>query len=163
MKELFKSFHDTELLFGIASPVIGTDKHWLLADWDDKGLDEILEICGKVLFKKRDFGNCYIIKSGHGYHLINFSHKLKLKTYIQILKELEADPKYIEWVEKVSYGVLRLSRKSPHKKVPKVIGILQSHNKIKEDVFTRDLYFNFLKFENKIDEIRRVRVYDSEN
>jgi hypothetical protein len=163
MKELFVPFHDTELLLGVASPVTGTDRHWLLADWDDKGLNKILEICGNVLFKKRGFGNCYIIKSGHGYHLINFSHKLKLKTYVQILKELKVDPKYIKWVERVSYGVLRLSRKSPHKQVPELVGVLQPPYPMGEDIFTRNLYFNLLNLERQINEIKKVRVYDKEN
>jgi hypothetical protein len=164
MKETFRPFKNTDLLFGMASPVAGTDRHWLLVDWDEKTLDEILEICGNVLFKKRGFGNCYLIKSGRGYHLINFSHKLRLETYVQILKELDACPKFIEWVEKkVFYGVVRLSRRSSHNQVPELIGVLQPPYPMGEDIFTKNMYLNFLNLERQIQKIRRVKVYDKKN
>jgi len=163
MKDLFKPCHNTDLLFGMSSLVAGTDRHYLFVDWDDKNLDEILEICGNVLFKKRGFGKCYLIESGHGYHLVNFSHKLSINTYVQILKELDACPKFIEWVDKVEYGILRLSRRSKHKKVPKLVGILQPPYPMGEDIFTRNIYLNFLNLESQIQKIRRVNVYDTEN
>lgn len=159
----FKTTHLTDLLMGMSSMVAGTKKHYLFVDWDDKSFDEILETCGNVLFKKRKFGNCYIIKSGHGYHLVNFSHKLSINTYVKILKELKACPKFIEWVDKVQYGILRLSRRSKHKKVPKLISILQPPCPLEEDIYTKNMYLNFLNMENKIKKIRRVKVYDTKN
>lgn len=158
----FRPYHETDMLLGMASPIPKTKKHWLLVDWDDKNIDEILENIGESCFKKRKFGNCYLIKSGKGYHMINFSNPLTLKEYVEILHELDACPKFIEWIEKkVNYGVLRLSRRSSHMQVPKVIAVLKSPYNIKENESARNLYFNFIKLEESIKEVKRVKVYDT--
>lgn len=158
----FASYHKTDLLLGIASPVPNEpNKHYLLVDWDDKSPEEIMGLVGKVIFDKHKIGDCYLLKSGKGYHLVSFSVKLSLDEYVQILEEVDADPKFVEWIKnRVFYGVLRLSRRSSHFKTPKLEAVLKSPYHKHEDIFVRNYYFNLLNFEDKISYIQRVKVYD---
>jgi len=159
MAKQFEPFHNTDLLIGVASPIPNEPtKHFFLCDWDEKTPEEIMGLIGKVLFNKYRFGDCYLIQSGKGYHLINFTEKLSIRKYVKILDEIKADPKFVEWVERVSYGVLRLSRRSSHQKVPHLVAILKSPYRKTEDIFARNYYFNLLSLESKITHIQRVNV-----
>jgi hypothetical protein len=157
----FMPFHLTDLLIGCATPIPNSNKHLFFCDFDEENQEQIMKLVGNILFNKYKFGNCYLIKSGKGYHVINFSEKLTIKKYANILEEMGSDPKYIEWVkDRVNYGVLRLSRRSSHRQVPKLIAILKSPHNKKEDEFTRDMYFNLLSLEDQISNILRVKVFD---
>jgi hypothetical protein len=158
----FEKSHLTDLLWGIASPIPNSHYHFFLADFDYETQEEIMEKAGKILVEKYRFGNIYLLKSGKGFHLVSFSKRLKLKTYVKILKEMDADPKFIIWIERVKYGILRLSRRSKHMKVPKLIAVLQSPFHQWEDSFAKHLYFTFLNLEAKINTIKRVRVIDND-
>lgn len=157
---LEKGWKVTDLLVGIASPIPNSNKHFFLADFDHESPEEIMGLVGKILFDKHKFGNCYLIKSGKGYHVISFSKKLTINKYANILEEMDADPKYIEWIRHVKYGVLRMGRRSSHKKVPKLIAILKSPYHKQEDVFIRNYYFNLLSLEDNIYDIIRCKVFD---
>lgn len=161
---LEKGWKITDLLVGVATPIPNTkNSHFFFADFDYETPEEIMGLVGKILFDKHKFGNSYLIKSGKGHHVINFSEKLTISKYADILEEMGADPKYIEWVrDRVSYGVLRLSRRSSHKQVPKLIAIMKSPYHKWEDEYTRDMYFNLLKLESNISNIIRCKVYDND-
>jgi hypothetical protein len=168
--------HMTDLLFGIKSVIPGSDKHFFLGDFDidddefHTGENLLMERVGNVLFNKYLFGTVYMSKTGKGYHLACFSVGLPLDLYVTILKEMKADDKYIEWVEKVKYGVLRLSRRSSHHTVPALYRVLlppwsavyRRHPlyTVKENTFSRDFYINLLRIEQGIEKIVRVRVCD---
>jgi hypothetical protein len=149
---------ETDLLIGIVSKV--GDKHYFLADFDKGSKKEIMNKVGKVLFDKYKFGNCYLIKSGRGWHLANFSKKLSLEDYVKILKEIGACNKFIEWVEKVKYGVLRVSRRSSHFLVPKLVAVLKSPYNEEENIFLRNFYFSILELEENYTDVKRVRVFE---
>ena len=150
---------ETDLLIGLPSIIPNTDKHFFLADFDNTNIKKLMEKVGRILFDKYKFGAVYLIKSSDkNYHLVSFSKRLTLKEYLKILKEMGSDEKFIEWVKKVKYGVIRLSRRSSHFKVPVLLKALIPPYKYKEDIFYRNLYFSFLKLESKIFEVKRVLV-----
>lgn len=153
-----KECRETDLLFGIVSKV--GDRHYFLADFDGGSKREIMKKVGKILFDKYKFGNCYLIKSGKGWHLVSFSKKLPLEDYVKILKEVGACSKFIEWVERVKYGVLRISRRSSHFLVPKLIAVLKSPYSNKEDIFYRDFYLTLLDLEESYRNVKRVKVFE---
>jgi hypothetical protein len=149
----------TDLLFGIVSNVPNEDsKHFFLADFDNISEKEIKRKVGKILFDKYNFGPVYVMKTGKGYHLLCFSVKLSLRKYVKILKEVKADSMFIEWVSKVKYGVLRLSRRSTHLNVPYLAMVLFPDYRYEEYAFCKDFYFSTLKIEDDIREIVRVKV-----
>ena len=149
---------ETDFLFGFSSMYKG--KHFFMGDFDDVTKEELMDRVGKILFNKYKFGRVYLIKSGKGYHLISFSKLLSLKEYLKILKEMKADEKYIEWVERTGYGILRISRRSGHFKVPKLEAILISPYDSDEIKGSRNFYFLLLKLEERYKEVRRVVLND---
>ncbi|MFQ6118287.1 MAG: hypothetical protein ACE5KE_00205 [Methanosarcinales archaeon] len=149
----------TDLLYGITTVTNGS--HWLFCDFDDIDENELLSRVGNILFDKYNFSRCYLIKSSeHKFHLVSFSRKLKLETYLNILKELGCDKNYIKWVKKVKYGVLRISRRSVHKKVPKLYKILVNGKRkcLKEYLFMRDFYFMLLNLEGYYKDVKKVVI-----
>jgi len=151
-----KNFVDTDLLIGICSLDPETGKHFFLADFDDVTEEELMDRVGKILVSKYQLkGKFYLIKSGKGLHLISFSNLLDLKTYVKILKEMKADEKFIFWVKKVKYGILRLSRRSSHRKVPKISKILLSPYPA-EDSDIKYWYFVLLNLEEAYDTQRVI-------
>lgn len=151
---------ETDLLIGICSLDPETGKHFFLADFDDITEKELMNRVGKILIDKYKLrGRFYIINSGRGLHLISFSNYLDIKEYIKILKDMKADEKYIKWVKKVKYGILRLSRRSSHRKIPKISKILLSPYPA-EDSLIKYWYFSILNLEDSYD-IKRVVVLDS--
>jgi len=152
----------TDLLFGIVSFTNGKDRHFFLADFDNATEIELMEKIGKILIDKHKFGVCYLIKSGKGYHVLNFTEKLTLEKYIELLQELESDPLYIKWVKKVGYGVLRISRRSIHMKVPKLRKVLLSPYKNEEDISVRNFYFMLLRLEMAYASVKRIIVKEEE-
>jgi hypothetical protein len=69
---------------------------------------------------------------------------------------MKADEKFIFWVKKVKYGILRLSRRSSHRKVPKISKILLSPYPAEESDI-RFWYFTLLNLEETYD-VKRVIV-----
>ncbi|MEM2146105.1 MAG: hypothetical protein QW279_12140 [Candidatus Jordarchaeaceae archaeon] len=143
------------MLVGMRS---GIDRHFFFADFDNVSEKVLLERVGKILFNKRKFGPVYMLKTGRGWHLLCFSVSLSLEEYVEILKEMKADEKFVEWVEKVGYGVLRLSRRSSHLNVPYLYKVLIPPWSFKEDVAARNFYFKILNIESSINNIVRVVV-----
>lgn len=153
---------ETDLLIGVVSFADDINRHYLLADFDNIDEESLLDSIRYPLFEKRKFGRCYIVKSGKGYHLLNFTNSMTTDEYISVLKEMKyCDPKFIEWVERVRYGVLRLSRRSSHGKVPELQSVVEGYNS-KEDENRRMLYFSLLGLEKNYNRIRRVKVSDSD-
>lgn len=148
----------TDLLFGVVSFASGKDEHYFFADFDNMTELELMEKVGKILIEKHKFGVCYIVRSGKGLHVLNFTEKLTLAKYVKLLEELGSDPKFVEWVEKVKYGVLRISRRSNHMRVPRLSKVLLSPYKKSEDLFMRNFYFMLLKLELAYINVERVIV-----
>lgn len=147
----------TDLLFGVVS-MTDNSKHFFFADLDTDDYDEIL-LKSMLLLNHMDY--VIIVKSGKGYHLLNFQ-KFTLEKYVYLLELIGADENYIKWVKKVGYGVLRISRKSSHFKVPKIDSIIK-----KQDYkFTEDekknifLYLSLIGLEKDIKDVLRVEVDD---
>jgi hypothetical protein len=151
---------ETDLLYGIVSGV--GDSHYLLADFDEIGLDDLMTKVGGVLFDKYGFGNCYILSSGRGLHLVSFSKKLTLREYVEILKELGACGAFIGWIERVGYGVLRISRRSSHRLVPRLVAVLSSDANREEDELACAMYFKLLNLENDYVDVKRVVVFEAQ-
>jgi hypothetical protein len=158
MKKWLKPQVTTDLLLGITSIAPDKKHHYFLCDIDNNNVNEIMEKIGTFLIEKRKFGTVYLIRSGKGYHILSFSRLLAITEYTEILEEIGADPKFIEWVKKVKYGVLRLSRRSSHKQVPKLEKVLKSPYNSSEDEVTRDMYFMALNLEKGINNIIKVEV-----
>lgn len=156
-----KKFRVTDLLLGITSVASPVGMHYVCADWDNVPIEMVMMKAGQVLFGKYHFGNCYIMQTGRGFHLLNFSNKIPLEQYITIMKELECDRNYIAWVEKVGYGVLRISRRTPHFSIPVLSRILLSPYRVPEDESRKHMYFASLGFETNYKSVRRVKVYKS--
>lgn len=163
---------DTDLLIGITSIIPRRKSHFFLADFDSQDEEAVMQKVGRVLFDKEKFGVVYMVKTGRGFHLLNFTHRLSLNKYVLLLKKMGADKKFIKWVKKVGYGVLRLSRRGYYKdgyitgtNVPRLYRVLIPSYKYKkrENKFYRSFYFSILRFEQDISDIKRVRVYGAQN
>lgn len=155
-KALVREGKLTDLLYGITSYQKG--KHYFMADFDHVKESALLKRIGTVLLDQERFGHIYLIKSGKGYHVVEFSTPLRIDRYVRILKKMKADPLFIKWVSRVKYGVLRLSRRSSHMTVPVLYKILLSPYNCKEDEYLRTIYLNLLSFEKKYRKVRRVVV-----
>lgn len=155
----------TDCLLGVCS-ISPVDKqhHYFLCDIDNPDEEAVMKKIGMILFKKEHFGHVYLVKSGKGFHVVSFSKLLTLEEYVELLEEMEADTKFIYWVNKVKYGVLRLSRRSSHRQVPKLVKVLLSPYHTWEDIKTREIYFSFLNMEEQYEDIIRVKVkHDKKN
>jgi hypothetical protein len=146
----------TDLLLGLIS--MNRDKtHKFFCDIDGE-LDEDV-----LCFLANKLGYICIIKSGKGYHLANFSVHLSLDELIELNEFSKADSKYIEWIKKVGYAVLRISRRSSHFKVPKLEGIVISRDLSFDEIVDIATYKFLLNLENKIDYVYKVVVDDGKN
>lgn len=154
-----KKAYLTDLLFGIVSGI--GEKHYLLADFDAISKEEVLKRIGSILMDKYKFGDCYLVCSGNGWHVVNFSDLMSLEGYVKVLEELGCDMNYIYWIKKVRYGVLRLSRRSSHFKVPYLDGVIVSPYKKEENEVMKGVYFGLLELEQNYKSVRRVLVYKS--
>lgn len=159
----------TDLLFGIVSLCPHNPrKHYLLVDFDKKREESyedffgrLLDKIGMILFKKYDFKIVYVVKSSdRGAHLVSFSRELGLSEYIRILKDLEADERYIEWIEKVSYGVLRISRRSAHWQVPELYAVCRNGKSRERIGWIGGFYLSLLSLEQSMFEVKKVRVFN---
>ena len=142
----------TDLLFGVVS-LNGDGTHKFFCDIDDDRLSR-----DALCFLVNKFGYVCVIKSGKGFHLANFSVHLSLDELIELNKLLGADEKYVEWIKKVGYAVLRVSRRSTHFQVPKLIEIIKSKELSVEEIKDIALYKFILKLESNIDYVYRVVV-----
>lgn len=151
---------ETDLLIGITS-IADSEQglHYFMADFDDIKESSLGKRIGRILFDKHRLGTIYFIKTGKGFHLLTFSKPITLDKYIEILCDMNADPKYIHWVEKVGYGVLRMSRRSSHMTVPVMTKIFVSPFNYQEDSFKKLCYKNILDFEDNNCIVKRVKVY----
>ncbi len=140
----------TDLLFGAVSlNDDGTHKFFCDIDSDDIDVDAVYDFLDK-------YNYLIIINSGRGLHLANNSCHITIDEYIYWLERFKADEKYIEWVKKVKYGVLRISRRSSHWKVPKIEFILSRRElseKEKEDIM---MYYFLLKIETCFKSVKKV-------
>lgn len=149
----------TDLLYGIVSGF--NNQHFLLADIDSGSKEEILQLVGNVCIKRYHLGNCYIIRTGKGWHVVNFTDELTLRRYVSILRNMDCDPKYIHWVLKMHYGVLRVSRRSSHWNVPYLDSVVVSPFHKKEHEVKKATYFGLLGMEKNFKSVQRVKVlYD---
>jgi len=146
----------TDLLFGVISGF--GDRHYFFADIDDMKKRELVRRVRRVCIERRGMGHCYIVKSGRGWHVVNFSDELTLEEYLKALKEIGADKHYVFWVKKVGYGVLRISRRSSHWKVPRLDSIVMSPEKKEENEMLKSAYFGLLQLEERINKVLRVKV-----
>jgi len=165
---------ETDLLFGFVSTVPrDPSKHFLLCDID-KYHDEtekifyerVMKKIQDILFEEFSFDTIYLIKSSDtGVHIVSFDYELSLNEYVTLLEKLECDDKYIEWVRKVKYGVLRLSRRSKHFQVPSLVGVFRRKGSRMKRQHLAEYYFSMLRMENNIFKIKRVKVteYDTKN
>ena len=147
----------TDLLFGFVN-IAQDGKYFFFADFDNLSKEEVMRRVGEVLFDRYHFGDVYLIRSGKGFHLVNFTELLSLSEYLNVLEDIGADPSFIYWVRRVGYAVLRLSRRSSHLKVPYLVGVLKSPYHKKENKAVRDFYFALLSLESKIYKVMRVEV-----
>jgi hypothetical protein len=153
---------NTDLLFGVVSGF--NNSHFLLADIDGGDREETMMRIGAVCIEKHHLGDVYVVKTGKGWHVTNFTDVLTLKEYVKILRDLKADPKYIHWVKKVRYGVLRVSRRSSHWNVPYLDAVFISPFKKKEDEVKKVTYFGLLDMEQNFKSVQRVSVlYDKKD
>ena len=157
--------HITDLLYGFSSKIPNSNKHVFLADLDIVEMDKIEQKVREILFKKYKFGDTYLILSSFKkrpkFHLVNFSERLSLRKLIRIAKEMEiVDPSFLEWGKKVGYLVLRVSRRSGHFCVPKLVKVFRSPYRKKEVESMKLAYFMLLKIEDSIKEVKRVEVHD---
>ena len=150
------SFIETDLLFGVMSHT-GDGSHWFLCDIDDGALEDIISRTKRILIDGHGFGKCYIVKSGKGFHVLNFTDKLSLKTYIILLNDMRSCINYRKWVKKVGYGVLRISRRSSHGNVPELVGVVESPND-KEESYMAGIYFGLIGAEKNFKSVKRVSV-----
>jgi hypothetical protein len=168
MKDDLKPRKETDLLFGMTShagsmPLRGHERglHYFLADLDNVSLDEVMMRVGKVLYSKEHFGKVYVMKTGKGYHLCEFTHPISLRRYLRLLRAIKADVNFIKWVGKVKYGVLRLSRRSGHWNVPHLVVILNNpDSSMPEDSSRRAAYMLILNLEEDIKDVERVEVFE---
>jgi hypothetical protein len=147
----------TDLLFGVVS-LNRDNTHKFFCDIDDDRLSR-----DALCFLASKFGYVCVISSGRGFHLANFSVHLSLDELIELNKLLGADEKYIEWIKKVGYAVLRISRRSSHFKIPKLEGIVISRDLSFNEIVDIATYKFLLNLENKIDYIYKVIVDDGKN
>ena len=160
MKDDLKPRKETDLLFGMTSHA-ERGLHYFLADLDNVSLDEVMMRVGKVLYSKEHFGKVYVMKTGKGYHLCEFTHPISLRRYLRLLRAIKADVNFIKWVGKVKYGVLRLSRRSGHWNVPHLAVILNNPNShMPEDVSRKTAYMVILNMENDIKGVEKVDVLE---
>lgn len=162
-----KEARHTDLLLGMVSccpcPVThdgiedNQQKHYFLADLDEKDRNKVEDMAMKLVQKFRT-GNIYVVRSGKGYHLISFSKPVGIDVYIKMLRFVKSDPMFVKWVKKVGYGVLRISRRSSHMQVPCVVSVMVSPYENRENSFMKGFYLSILKFEEKINKVRRVLV-----
>lgn len=149
---------ETDLLFGIVSCNMD-GSHYFVADFDGVGEDELMERIGKILIAKRGFGHCYLVRSSYeSFHVLNFTNRLAIREYVDILKEIGADANFTKWVEKVGYGVLRISRRSRHFLVPILYRVLLSPFNRREDTTKKLLYLSLLGLEGEYKTVARVRI-----
>lgn len=154
-----KEVRCTDLLLGMVSCCIedNKQKHYFLADLDEKNRGKVEDIAMKLVQKFRT-GNIYVVKSGKGYHLISFSKPMDINTYIKMLRFVKSDSMFIRWVKKVGYGVLRISRRSSHMQVPCVVSVMVSPYESRESEMQKAFYLSALLYEQKINEVKRVLV-----
>lgn len=153
---------ETDFLYGIVSYAdIRKHNHYFMADLDDVDEKEVIERLENLMLKYA-CGNLYLMKTGKGFHIVTFSKPIPLETYISMLIDIQADPKYIEWVSRVKYGVLRLSRRSSHMNVPVLTKVFISPHKYQEDTFKKLCYKNILDIEYNIKEVKRIKVESKE-
>jgi hypothetical protein len=151
---------ETDLLFGMTSHA-ERGLHYFLADLDNVSLEEVMMRVGKHLYTKEHFGKVYVMKTGKGYHLCEFTHPISLRRYVRLLKAIKADVNFIKWVGKVKYGVLRLSRRSGHWNVPYLVVVLNNPDShLLEDTSRMFAYMMCLSLENDIREVERVDVFE---
>jgi hypothetical protein len=151
-------WRETDLLLGFVS-YAGKRGHYFLGDFDGIGVDDLVDRVFSVLIDRHRFGDVYVVRSGRGYHVLNFTNVLSLDGYAKILDEMGADRMFVKWVKKVRYGILRVSRRSSHGKVPCLECIVVSKYKLPENGFAKWWYFTLLDAENSYKSVRRVRVY----
>jgi hypothetical protein len=160
MRDDLRPRKETDLLFGMTSHAV-KGQHYFLADLDNVSLDEVMMRVGKILYTKEHFGKVYVMKTGKGYHLCEFTHPISLRRYLRLLKAINADVNFIKWVGKVKYGVLRLSRRSGHWNVPHLAVILNNPDShMQEDVSRKTAYMIILNMENDIKGVERVDVFE---
>jgi len=166
---VIQNVKSTDLLVGLNSIVPRRPTHHFLLGDIDRGVDEtfpdfkkrVIEACKIVLFEEEDFDTVFVIKSSdRGMHFISFDKELSLPKYVYLLDRLHCDEKFIEWVVKVKYGVLRVSRRSKHNQVPEVIAVLRRKDSKLKNRHLTGYYFSILGFEKDINKIKRVRVID---
>jgi hypothetical protein len=146
----------TDLLFGVVS--LNRDgTHKFFCDIDDKLNEDV------VCFLANKFGYICVIRSGRGFHLANFSVHLSLDELIELNKLLGADEKYIEWIKRVGYAVLRISRRSSHFQVPRLEGIVISRDLSFDEIVDIATYKFLLNLESKINYVYKVVVDDGKN
>lgn len=153
----FVGSRHTDLLLGMVSCADDNGLHYFLADLDIKDRKKVEQIAMKLVQKYRT-GNIYVVKSGKGFHLISFSSPVTLRKYIEMLKFVRADAMFIAWIRKVGYGVLRISRRSSHMKVPSITSVIVSPYNTKENLVMKVFYLSLLQYEQKENEVRRVLV-----
>jgi len=160
LKEELRPRKETDLLIGMTSR---TPKglHYFLGDFDRIPSEELMNRVGEILFIKEHFGTVYMIRTGKGFHLGEFTTPITIKRYVRILKEMEADVNFIKWVNKVKYGVLRLSRRSGHWNVPYLEKVLTNPDSTKlEDASRKAGYLMILNLESDISTVDRVEVFE---
>jgi hypothetical protein len=151
-------WRETDLLLGFVS-YAGKRGHYFLGDFDDIDVNDLVNRVFSVLIDGHRFGDVYVVRSGKGYHVLNFTNVLSLPDYVKILDEIGADKMFVKWVKKVRYGILRVSRRSSHGKVPSLECIVTSRNRLPENETAKSWYFWLLGQENSYKSVRRVRVY----
>jgi len=160
MKEELRPRKETDLLFGMTSHA-PHGRHYFLADFDGIGQQDLMMRVGKVLYTKEHFGKVYVMKTGKGYHIAEFTHPITIRRYVRILKAMEADRNFIKWVDKVKYGVLRLSRRSGHWNVPYLVVVLNNPDShLPEDTSRMLAYMMCLSLEDGIKTVEKVDVFE---
>ena len=147
---------ETDLLFGVVSGF--NDMHYLLADIDRGSKEDMLQRIGNICIEKHGLGTCYLVRSGKGWHIVNFTDILTLDRYVKILSDLGCDPKFIWWVKKVRYGVLRISRRSKHWKVPSLESVVVADDWKQENLIKKFSYLSLLDMEKSFNTVQRVDI-----
>ena len=142
---------EEDLLLGIESKI--GRKHFFFADLDDKDWEKAKEKCKRLVEKY--FDRVWLLFSGNGFHIVSFE-PISLSKLIKINEEIKADEKFIIYIKRMKKAVLRLSRKSEHAWVPRLVAIF--FKKRKPLNFWEKLYLKMLKVEDKIYRVERLVV-----